>query len=81
MTNASSVPGAAAASSTLATTHRTDTAPGRTVDLDGLELALDPQHLLLHLLRHALQVGHPHADLLVCGAASLADADALRRTR
>ena len=41
-----------------------DAAAGRTIDGQALELALDAQHLLLHLLRHALQVGHAHRSIL-----------------
>ena len=38
------------------------TPPPADPSIDGrFELALDPQHLLLHLLRHPLQVGHAHA--------------------
>ena len=41
----------------------------------GFQLRLDAGHLLLHLLRHPLQVGHPHRVLLlVVVAASLTDA-------
>ncbi len=37
-----------------------DATAGRAVHGGGLEFALDAQHLLLHLLGHPLQVGHPH---------------------
>ena len=37
-----------------------DAAAGRAVDDGRLELGLDAQHLLLHLLRHPLQVAHAH---------------------
>src|SRR5262245_30873715 len=37
-----------------------DAAAGRAVDRHGLELALDAEQLLLHLLGHPLQVAHPH---------------------
>ncbi len=37
-----------------------DTASRRTLDDGRLELRLHAQHLLLHLLRHPLQVLHPH---------------------
>ena len=45
--------------------RRDDPAAGGPVDDRRLQLGLDAQHLLLHLLGHPLQIRHPHAALLV----------------
>ena len=56
-----------------------DAAAGRAVDDRGLELGLDAQHLLLHLLGHPLQVGHAHGCAPPRGRSSVSLADARRR--